>query len=140
SAAVFRAALASAQTVFADETLSEADQQTVDEAVTVLKQAKDGLVAKSEEPETEQPGDSGNTGKQDQTGTDGSDGNNGAAGSNGSAGSNNTTGGSGNAGGTNGGSVVKAAKTGDGTSLIWLLMMAAAGAAAVITVKRKCER
>ena len=140
SAAVFRAALASAQTVFADETLSEADQQTVDEAVTVLKQAKDGLVAKSEEPETEQPGDSGNTGDQGQTGTDGSDGNNGAAGSNGSAGSNNTTGGSGNAGGTNGGSVVKAAKTGDGTSLLWPLMLAAAGAAAVITVKRKCER
>ena len=70
----------------------------------------------------------------------GSDGNNGAAGSNGSAGSNNTTGGSGNAGGTNGGSVVKAAKTGDGTSLLWPLMLAAAGAAAVITVKRKCER
>ena len=140
SAAVFRADLASAQTVFADETLSEADQQTVDEAVTVLKQAKDGLVAKSEEPETEQPGDSGNTGKQDQTGTDGSDGNNGAAGSNGSAGSNNTTGGSGNAGGTNGGSVVKAAKTGDGTSLIWLLMMAAAGTAVVVTAKRKSER
>ena len=136
SAAVFRAALASAQTVFADETLSEADQQTVDEAVTVLKQAKDGLVAKSEEPETEQPGDSGNTGDQGQTGTDGSDGNNGAAGSNGSAGSNNTTGGS----GTNEGSVVKAAKTGDGTSLLWPLMLAAAGAAAVITVKRKCER
>lgn len=139
SAAAFRTALASARAVFADETLSEADQQTVDDAVAALKQAKDGLVAKSEEPGTEQPGDSGK-GDQGQTGTDGSDGNNGAAGSNGSAGSNNTTGGSGNAGGTNGGSVVKAAKTGDGTSLLWPLMLAAAGAAAVITVKRKCER
>ena len=136
SAAAFRTALASARAVFSDAPLSEADQQPVDDAVAALKQAKDGLVAKSEEPETEQPGDSGNTGDQGQTGTDGSDGNNGAAGSNGSAGSNNTTGGS----GTNEGSVVKAAKTGDGTSLIWPLMLAAAGAAAVITVKRKCER
>ncbi len=48
SAAVFRAALASAQAVFADETLSEADQQKVDDAAAALKAAKDGLVAKAD--------------------------------------------------------------------------------------------
>ena len=60
SAAVFRAALASAQAVFADETLSEADQQKVDDAAAALKAAKDGLVAKADgsgeggmKPETE---------------------------------------------------------------------------------------
>ena len=48
SAAAFRAALASAQAVFADETLSEADQQKVDDAAAALKAAKDGLVAKAD--------------------------------------------------------------------------------------------
>ena len=48
SAAAFRAALASAQAVFADETLSEADQQQVDDAAAALKAAKDGLVAKAD--------------------------------------------------------------------------------------------
>ena len=135
SAAAFRAAFASAQAVFADETLSEAEQQTVDAAVTALKQAKDRLVAKSEEPGTEQPGDSGNAGNQGQTGTDGNAGSNGTAGGNGSTGSNGTAG----AGGTSGGSAVKAAKTGDEATFIWLLMLAAAGTAAVVTVKRKYE-
>ena len=48
SAAAFRAALASAQAVFADETLSEADQQKVDDVAAALKAAKDGLVAKAD--------------------------------------------------------------------------------------------
>src|SRR5699024_10230663 len=48
SAAAFRAALASAQAVFADETLSEEYQQKVDDAVTALKAARDGLAAKAD--------------------------------------------------------------------------------------------
>ena len=58
SAAAFRAALASAQAVFADETLSEADQQKVDDAAAALKAAKDGLVAKAD-------GSGGNADKND---------------------------------------------------------------------------
>ena len=59
SAAAFRATLASAQAVFADETLSEEYQQKVDDAVTALKAARDGLAAKADgsgdemKPETE---------------------------------------------------------------------------------------
>ena len=49
SAAAFRTALASAQAVLADETLSEDDQQKVDDAVAALKEAKDGLVAKTDD-------------------------------------------------------------------------------------------
>ena len=54
TAAVFSKALASAQAVFADGTLSEDDQQTVDDAVSALKQAKAALVIK--DTETEEPG------------------------------------------------------------------------------------
>ena len=73
SAAAFRAALASAQAVYADETLSVMDQQKVDDAVAALKDAKDGLTAKADDsddgegsgqkPDTDKPG----------TGTSGSD-------------------------------------------------------------------
>lgn len=53
SAAVFRSALASAQAVFADETLSVDDQAAVDDAVSVLRQAKAALVEISTKPGTE---------------------------------------------------------------------------------------
>ena len=46
SAAVFRTALANAQAVMADETLSEDDQKTVDDAVQALNDAKDQLQLK----------------------------------------------------------------------------------------------
>ena len=45
SVAVFRSALATAQSVLADETLSEDDQATVDNAVAALSAAMDGLTA-----------------------------------------------------------------------------------------------
>lgn len=57
SAAVFRTALASAQAVFADETLSEDDQQKVDDAVTALKEARDGLAAADDSQGGQDPGD-----------------------------------------------------------------------------------
>ncbi len=138
SASVFRAAFASAQAVFTDAALSVDDQNTVDAAVNMLRQAKDGLVAKSEEPGTEDPsnpdnpadpGDSGNTGNQGGTETDGNTGNGGTADGNGTAN-----------GGSNGGSGVKAAKTGDEMPLIWLLMLAAAGAAAAAVLGRRYEK
>lgn len=43
SAAVFRSALASAQAVFADPSLCADDQQEVDKAAEILKQARDSL-------------------------------------------------------------------------------------------------
>ena len=120
SAAVFRTALASAQAVFADAALTEDDQQTVDDAVAALKQAKAGLVAKS--TGTDDPADTGNTGNNgNQNGTAGSNtGNNGTTGSNSNA---------------------KAAKTGDETPFTWMLILvAAAGTAAVVTARRKSEK
>ena len=67
SVQVFRAALASAQAVFADETLSVDDQQTVDDAVKELSEAKDALVAK-----TDDSGDTGNGNQGGQNPDDGS--------------------------------------------------------------------
>ena len=57
SVAVFRTALANAQAVLADETLTEDDQKTVDAAVEQLTRAMDGLTAggapePSDKPET----------------------------------------------------------------------------------------
>lgn len=64
SAAVFRTALTSAQTVFADGTLSEADQQKVDDAVTALKEAKAGLAARADASGSgEQEGQAGGSGE-----------------------------------------------------------------------------
>ena len=55
SVAVFRAALQSAQTVMADETLSEEDQATVDAAVAALNDAMDGLTADGAPEVTDKP-------------------------------------------------------------------------------------
>lgn len=49
SAAVFRTALASAQAVAADDTLSSDEQQTVDDAVEALRRAEEGLIVKGGE-------------------------------------------------------------------------------------------
>ncbi len=55
SVAVFRSALASAQAVMADETLSEDDQATVDNAVAALSAAMDGLTAGGAPETTDKP-------------------------------------------------------------------------------------
>ena len=55
SVEVFRAALAQAQAVLADETLSEEDQAEVDAAVEQLTAAMDGLTAQGESQPSEKP-------------------------------------------------------------------------------------
>lgn len=66
SVAVFEKALAYANEVMADETLSEDDQKKVDEATKKLKEAKDALVVKSETGDNtpiQNPGQNTDTGK-----------------------------------------------------------------------------
>ena len=55
SVAVFRSALATAQSVLADETLSEDDQATVNAAVAALSAAMDGLTAGGAPETTDKP-------------------------------------------------------------------------------------
>ena len=55
SVAVFRSALATAQAVLADNSLSEDDQATVDNAVAALSAAMDGLTAGGAPETTDQP-------------------------------------------------------------------------------------
>ncbi|MBM6695128.1 FIVAR domain-containing protein, partial [Pseudoflavonifractor capillosus] len=55
SVAVFRSALAEAQALMADETLTEDDQKTVDAAVATLSAAMDGLTAGGAPEATDQP-------------------------------------------------------------------------------------
>ena len=50
SVATFRSALAAAQAVMSDETLSEEDQATVDAAAEALKAAYEGLTAENPQP------------------------------------------------------------------------------------------
>ena len=52
---MFRSALASAQAVMADNSLSEDDQQTVDNAVAALSAAMDGLTAGGAPETTDKP-------------------------------------------------------------------------------------
>ena len=59
TAAVYNMALASAMAVYADPEISVEDQQIVDDAVTALRSAADGLVLKPDD------GDAGNTGSGD---------------------------------------------------------------------------
>ena len=139
SASVFRAALAAANDILADETLSENDQAKVDEAAAALQAAYDGLeAARTEEPENpgsgavEEPqnpsGDSGNQG-----GTAAGDGSGSGTGN----GNQNTTAGSQNGGGSTGNSSVKAAKTGDAAPIAAAGMMIVISAAAAAAVLRK---
>ena len=123
SAAVFRAAYASAQAVFADETLSEADQQKVDDAVTALKEAKAGLVASAG---GSGDGNEGNT----NTGNAGNNGSNtGSAVNDGNSTGSNNTGNSGNTG-------AKAAKTGDAAQVGMLAVMVLLSGFAVLKLRR----
>ena len=55
SVATFRSALAAAQAVMADETLSEDDQKTVDDAVAALNAAINGLTAEGETQPSDKP-------------------------------------------------------------------------------------
>ena len=58
SVATFRSALAAAQAVMADESLSEDDQQVVDDAVAALQSAMDGLTAEGNVQPSEEPQES----------------------------------------------------------------------------------
>ena len=117
SAETFRTALASAQAVFADDTLSEDDQQTVDDAVAALGDARDGLVLKDDGTGTgngdEQKPDEGNQGNDNNTGNN----NSGTGGNTDSADSMN-----------------KAAKTGDEAPVAAMLMLVLVSGAAAVTV------
>ena len=118
SAAVFRAALASAQAVFEDETLSVMDQQKVDDAVAALKEAKDGLTAKADgtgdgEGSGQDP-DSGN--QSDVSGDAGTD-----------AGKDSSDGGKDQA----------AVQTGDGAPVLAAGFMLILSAGAIILIKRR---
>ena len=58
SVSTFRSALAAAQAVMADESLSEDDQQVVDDAVAALQSAMDGLTAEGDVQPSEKPQES----------------------------------------------------------------------------------
>ena len=130
SSSAFRTALASAQPVLADETLSESDQASVTNALAALQSARDGLVAKSEG--SGDGNQSGNTGN-----GNANTGNNGAS----DYGNNNTgytNTGHNNPGNNNSNSVSKAAKTGDTASFAGIMMLVlVSGAAAAVVLKRR---
>ena len=132
SAAVFRTALANAQAVMADETLSEDDQKTVDDAVQALNDAKDQLQLKDSSA-GEGGEDAGNGDGNDNSG-EGSD-NTGNDDSNTGNGDSQTPG-SGDSGNTN----VKAdaPKTGDEAVPFGMLALAViAGGVSVISFRKK---
>lgn len=137
SAAVFRTALASAQAVFADETLSEDDQQKVDDAVAALKEARDGLATADDSQGGQDPGD-GDQGENQGEDT-GNDNNNGTSENGGTtSGSGNVDQNSGNP--NSGNSVNKAAKTGDPAPIAGLMALALVSGAAVLAVSRRKVR
>ena len=108
SAAVFKNALASAQAVFADASLSEDDQKTVDDAAAALEKARDGLTPKT----------GGN-----QSGVDA-----GQKPDNGSANQNNGA----------GDAADKAVQTGDAVPFAGLVMLVIlSGMAAIVTTRRR---
>ena len=158
SVQTFHIALAAANAVLADETLTFMDQNTVDEAVMTLAAARDALAVK-EDGSGETGGDSQNpgtddtdTGKEEQnpgsgsagTGTESSDGSSFDNSDNGNTGSDNNTGNSdagntnsesSNAGSSENGS--DAPKTGDQTNLmLWAVLMVLAGGVCVARRRR----
>ena len=129
SVSVFRAALAAANGILADETLSENDQAKVDEAVAALQAAYDGL-------EKAQGGEPENPGGGDQEKLQNPDGDNGNQGG--------TSGGNGSGSGTDNGNqnstaagTGKAAKTGDAAPIAAAGMMLVISAGAVLAAMRK---
>ena len=130
SAQAFRTALAKANAILADETLSEDDQAQVDEAAAMLQAAADGL-----EKVSSGNGDSGQTDDGSGAGTDNDGGS--------SSGADNSGNNSGSTG-TNGSSNKNVAgkgtpKTGDSGNLLpWLTaILAAAGTGAAVMSRRK---
>ena len=110
-------ALARANEVMADETLSVDDQDTVDGTVKALQSAKDGLVAK-----TDDTGNGGQNGGSNGGNTSGNDQNGGAA--SGSADKNPVSG-------------SKAVKTGDTAAAGVLLAVVMLSGGAVIVLKKR---
>lgn len=130
STAVFRTALASARAVFADETLSEDDQQKVDAAAAALKEAKAGLTVADGSQGGQVPGNGeqgGNTGDDNNNGTSENGGN--------TSGTGNADQNSGNSNSRN--PVNKAAKTGDPAAVAGLMVLALVSGAAVFAVSRR---
>ena len=153
SVQIFHAALAKAQIVMADVSLSVNEQTAVNEAAEALRTARDGLVKKTESDAddsageeipggSETPDDSetpGSSGGSDGNGTSGGSGtiDDGTAGQGENAGNNtaiNTT-----AAGQSGTNARKAAKTGDDSTVlpVWLMVMAAAGITGCIAIKKR---
>ena len=118
SVAVLEKALARANEVMADETLSVDDQDTVDEAVKALQSAKDGLVAKADGGQNGGSNDGNTSG----SGQGGSSQNGGAA--SGSADKNPVSG-------------SKAVKTGDTAAAGILLAVVMLSGGAVIVLKKR---
>lgn len=138
SAAAFRTALASAQAVFADQTLSVDDQQTVDDAVASLRMAREGLTVKADGTEGEEQGGAEDSQKPDdgnQSGTDDSQkpegGNNGG---NGNAGNSGNTGNADNGGSVN--NTQKAAKTGDAAHVGMLVAVMLMSGLVILKMRR----
>ena len=132
SAAVFRAAFASAQAVFDDGTLSVDDQITVDNAVKTLRQAKEALVVKSDDGNEGGSG-TGDDGNGSGSGT-GDTGNTGGSGTGNTGNHGNSTAGGSNAGSQNAGT--KAAKTGDTAPIGMLAVMVLLSGIVVLKMKR----
>ena len=133
SAAVFRTALANAQAVLADETLTEDGQQTVDDAVQALNDAKAQLQFK----DTSNGDGNGNTG--DNTGNgDGNTGNGDSQTPDKGDNSGNNNSGNNNAGNSN--AKADAPKTGDTTmpyAMLAAVIALAAGGTVVVIARRK---
>ena len=125
SASVFRSALSAANDILADETLSVDDQAKVDEAVSALQAAYDGLEKTGgtdpENPGGSDTGDTQNPGSS-QSGNDGQ-----SAGEN-TSGQNNKA----------DGSVIRVAKTGDSAPIVaaGMALVLSAGAALLVMKKR----
>ena len=118
SAAVYKAALAAANDVMANDELSEDDQAVVDKAAKELQDAYDALQLKSDN------NNSGNTGDDNNSGNTGDDNNSGNTGNN-----------------NNGGKVSSgsdAPKTGDAADFApWAVCLVLAAGASVVTLKTK---
>lgn len=118
SAQAFRAALADAQAVLDDESLTEEDQETVNHAAEQLAAARDALLVKDDSAAPENPDQNGGESSQQGAGTVNNSGN----GTDGKEAQNSAAG-------------QKAVKTGDGSApfagtAAVMLLAAAAGAAA----------
>ena len=137
SVSVFRAALAAANDILADETLSENDQAKVDEAAAALQAAYDGL-EKAQGGEPENPGGGDQEKPQNPDGDNGNQG--GTSGGNGSGsgtdnGNQNSTA-NGQNGGSSAGTGSKAAKTGDTAQFGMLAVMVLLSGLVVYKLRR----